>query len=120
MCFKWLFVKKEEKVTPHLIWKEYKNLQTTPSGNMYQEQYLRLQKICRENQDVLYDLVFSGHCTEKEMQELIWFGMDHPGSCRRRDNLNWVGFVARVRERKNELPYGIRNSLDWYEKTHGW
>ena len=88
-------------------------------GNAHSTLYRWLKKFARENQDALYDLVFSEMPKDKELHDLIWLG-DHGGSVARSYNIEWVDFIARVRARKDELPDDIQRSLNWQEDVHGW
>lgn len=88
-------------------------------GHAHSTLYRWLKKFARENQDALYDLVFSESPKDKELHDLIWLG-SHGGSEARKDNIGWVDFIARVRARKDELPEIIQVSLDWYERVQGW
>jgi len=72
--------KTDDKVTPDTIYRDYRKFQDTPSGEKHAERYYALKETVRENQDALYELVFSGKVTDpKELRELIFFG-GHGGS----------------------------------------
>lgn len=116
---KWLFGDGEPLTTEDKIYYQYQQLKKTASGDKHADRYQDLWLLVNKEQDALYNLIFSRRLTEGEIDELIWFG-GHGGSCAKRHNLNWVDFVARVRERQNELPPRIQSSLDWYLKVHGW
>lgn len=106
-------------VTSQNILDDFRKLQYTPSGDCHAVSYRRLQYIVRNNEDQLYELVFSGKLTERELYELIFFG-GHGGSVAKSDNADWVPFMARVRERQSELPSSVQETLDWLLEVHGW
>lgn len=108
-----------EVTTAETIYRDYLVLRDTPSGNLHGERYSALQAKVRLNQDALYELIFSGTLNERELHELIFFG-SHGGSVAKEDNEAWAPFMARVRERQDELPYSIQLTLDWLLETHDW
>ncbi len=71
------------------------------------------------NQDGLYDLIFSERLDESEIEDLLHFG-GHGGSVAKKNNLDWAPFVARVRERQDELPESVQLGLDWLKIVHDW
>ena len=124
-----------EQVTAQAILAEWRKLQGIRKRSEYDwrfwllgeakhqahyDQYGHLKSMVQRNQDALYDLVFSGEITNwKELHSLIFFG-GHGGSVSKADNLHWASFVARVRERSNELPEEIQSSLAWLHRVHGY
>jgi hypothetical protein len=115
----WKIFKRKLPISMSIL-KKYRKMKKTSSGFHHERQYLYVQWLCQQNQDALYELVFSGKCTEVELCELIWLGRTHTGSCAKKDNLSWVPFISRVMLRKDELPYYVRSNLEWYQRVHGW
>lgn len=106
--------------TPDDILASYRHLQKTPSGEMHAINYNKLKEMVQNNQDALYELVFSGKVTdEKELYRLIMFGQS--GTTSKKDNEHWIPFVRRVWERKDELPEYVKGSgaLEWYAAMWG-
>jgi len=109
-----------KKVTSSTLLAEYRKLKATPSGEAHAKQFLKVERLAQENQQELYELVFSKIAwRDMELDNLIWLG-SHKGSMAREYNEHWADFIARVRARKNELPDDIQSSLDWQERVHGW
>lgn len=119
-------------VTSDDILKEYRKLmriRRTPEwlyfffgskSDHHYDQYTNLQSLVLSNQDQLYELIFSGKVTEEqELRDLIFFG-GHGGSVAKKDNRHWAPFIARVRERQNELPPIIQSHLNWLKQVHGY
>jgi hypothetical protein len=83
------------------------------------EAYLRAQhqlhQIARQNQDALYELLFSGRLEDSEILELIFIGVDRRISRNGRDE-DWLVFLARVHERAFDLPQKARERLAGYVK----
>ena len=78
-----------------------------PRHEQHSEQYDKFRFLVLLNQDALFSLIFSGQITdEKELHELIFFG-GHGGSVAKKDNMHWAPFVARVRQRQQDLPESI-------------
>ena len=102
-----------------VIYKKYQQLKRTPSGFRHAEKYHQLKGLVLENQNALYDLIFSERLDESETHNLLHFG-GHGGSVAKEDNLHWAPFIARVRERQDELPESVQSGLDWLKVVHGW
>ena len=102
-----------------MIYKKYHQLKKTPSGYRHAEEHEELKDFVITNQDALYDLIFSERLDESEIQELLHFG-GHGGSLAKEDNLDWAPFVARVRERQDELPESVQSGLDLLKTAHDW
>ena len=102
-----------------VIHKKYRQLKSTPNGEWHAEVYNELQGMVIRDQDALHDLIFSGKLDELEIDELLYFG-GHGGSVAKEHNTNWAPFVARVRERQDELPEGVQSGLDWLKRVHDW
>jgi len=82
------------------------------------KQHDQVVKLMEENQDALYNLIFSGEITdERELYRIIFFA-GHGGSCSKKDNLHWIPFLQRLRERSSELPYSIQVHFEWLGKVH--
>ena len=90
-----------------------------PIGDAHAEEHEELKDFVITNQDALYDLIFSERLDESEIQELLHFG-GHGGSLAKEDNLDWAPFVARVRERQDELPGSVQSGLDLLKTAHDW
>ncbi len=97
----------------------YRFLQLVPSGGRHAEVYRWLRKFARDNQDALYELVFSELPKRKELYSLIFLG-SHGGSVGYEYNSEWHDFIARVRVRQNEFPDHVQRSLSWLLQTHRW
>lgn len=104
---------------PFAILDVYREMQRLPK-EMYALRYQMLVRFCQMHQDELYDLVFSGAPTDKELDELIMFGRAHGGSCRMSGSPEWQPFFQRVYARKAELPDAVQRQMQWLHRTHGW
>jgi len=102
-----------------VIYKNYNQLKRTSSDLRHAERYEELKSLVLTNQDALYDLIFSERLDENEIVELLHFG-GHGGSVAKEDNLEWAPFVARVRERQDELPESVQSGLDWLKIINDW
>lgn len=112
------FKKKEVRVTADVILKQYRKLQRTPSGDSHAREYRILQQMVRQNQDQLYELIFSGKVEKtRELHELILLG-GHGGSAEKKDNLHWIPFLKRIRERLTDLPPELGGHFDWLGEVH--
>lgn len=109
-----------ETITPKHILKKFRKLEKTGSGSKHADRFYELRCLAQTNQDQLYELIFSGLAREDELHDLIYLGKAHGGTYDEKENLNWVDFVARVRERKDEFPQSVQDRLDWFEETYGW
>jgi hypothetical protein len=108
-----------ESIEPQdVIYKKFQQLQRTPSSR-HAEAYKELKSLVIKNQDALHDLIFSGKLSDDEIQELVRFG-GHGGSVAKKYNKHWAPFMARVRERQDELPESLQRYLDWQKKVHDW
>lgn len=120
------------EVTPDTLLTEYRKLLRIrgernefplfrqPKSQRHYDQFSLLRSMVLSHQDALYELIFSGQITDaRRLSELIRFG-GHHGSVSKANNLQWVDFMARVRERKSELPEAIQSYLDWLLRVHGW
>lgn len=101
------------------IYKKYQQLQRTPSGFRHADVYEELKGLVLKDQDALYDLIFSGRLSDDEVHELMRFG-GHGGSVAKKYNRHWAPFMARLRERQDELPESVQFSLDWLKEVHDW
>lgn len=112
------FRKKDAPVTADAILKQYRKLQTTPSGDRHAREYKILQQMVRQNQDQLYELIFSGKVVEiRDLHKLILFG-GHGGSVEKKYNRHWIPFLRRIRERLAELPPELNSHFDWLGEVH--
>lgn len=74
------------------------------------------QLLARRNKRLLYGLIFSGKAKESELEGLIFMGASHFSPY----NGDWYKFVAKVKERRAELPESVQAKLDRHERLHGW
>lgn len=103
----------------NVICKNYHQLQNTPSGDLHAKKYMELKGFILSHQDDLLKLIFSNRLNEREIGVLLHFG-GHGGSVAKEDNLNWIPFMSKVRERQDELPESVQDSLDWLKRVHDW
>jgi hypothetical protein len=99
----------------------YRRLQKAPSGETHRKLYVDFKNTVRTNQDVLYDLIFSGKVTDhKELYNLIMSGSDG-GTMKKEANENWIPFISRIWERHNELPERVMGSggIEWVAAQWG-
>lgn len=94
------------------ILKEYRKLQQMSSGTQRAEQFYKVRSLARENQDSLYNLIFSSVPEQSELRDLVFLGM-HGGSVAREDNTEWIDFLSRIRIRQSELPKRLQGELNW-------
>jgi hypothetical protein len=104
-------------VTPEKLLDEFRFYSNHPKW--HPKNFPQLRELAQQNQDALYDLIFSDLPTNDEKSQLIKLGGSDI-SCKKKDNRHWIPFFKRLRQRQNELPSGIRHTLNWYKRAHGW
>lgn len=101
-------------ITADDILKQFQRMKNTPSGSAHARQHDILKSMVRENQDALFNLVFSNKIANaRDLYTLIFFGGDG-GSVAKDDNERWIPFFKRVWDNRENLPTFFKpEALEW-------
>jgi hypothetical protein len=91
----------------------------TPGSSECYNLSLSLQHHALLNKDEVLAAMLSGVLSKKEMHSFMTLGGNW-GSCTKENNVAWHSFFVSLRSHYDELPKDIQDSLDWYQRTHGW
>lgn len=99
--------------------KRFHKMKNSPSGDRHAAAYDAFHGYALEHESAVIELVFSGVLQESEIDDMLYAG-GHGGSLKKEYNTRIVNRTAKIRERKEELPFSVQMSLDWLERVHGW